>query len=91
MDAFGLPQGFESDRIHADGLIVQDYSHDYSHWNASSSLSSWLRESNVPGLHGIDTRLLTKKIRDKGAMLGKIIFDGASAVASGPYHDPNKR
>jgi carbamoylphosphate synthase small subunit len=45
----------------------------------------------VPGLEGIDTRLLTKRIRDKGALLGKIIFDGGSPVAKGPFHDPNTR
>lgn len=49
LDAYGLPRYFESDRIHADGLIVQNYSHDYSHWNAASSLSAWLKEEGVPG------------------------------------------
>jgi carbamoyl-phosphate synthase (ammonia) len=90
-DALGLPKFFESDRIWVDGLIVQDYSAEYSHWNASSSLSDWLKENNIPAIHGIDTRLLTKKIRDKGALLGKIIFDTGSAVAKAPFVDPNKR
>jgi len=90
-DQYGLPKFFESDRIWIDGLIVQDYSAKYSHWNANSSLGSWLKEFNVPGIHGIDTRLLTKRIRDKGALLGKIIFDGGSPIAKGPFADPNKR
>jgi carbamoyl-phosphate synthase (ammonia) len=90
-DELGLPRFFESERIWVQGLVCQDYSQQYSHWNAASSLSTWLKEGGVPAIHGIDTRLLTKKIRDKGAMLGKIIFDGASVVAKGPFADPNKR
>jgi carbamoyl-phosphate synthase (ammonia) len=75
MDEFGLPKHFESSKIHVSGLIVQDYSHHYSHWNAMSSLGDWLKEEGVPGLCGIDTRMLTKKIREKGAMVGRIEVD----------------
>ena len=50
--------------------LVQDYSHHYSHWNAASSLGDWLKEEGVPGLCDIDTRMLTKKIREKGALAG---------------------
>lgn len=75
LDEHGLPAFFESSRIHAAGLIVQDYSHHYSHWRASSSLGDWLKEEGVPGLSDIDTRMLTKKIREKGAMLGRIEVD----------------
>lgn len=74
-DEYGLPKYFESDRIHASGLIVQDYSHHYSHWNAASSLGDWLKEEGIPGLCDIDTRMLTKKIRAKGAMMGRIEVD----------------
>lgn len=75
MDKFGLPAFFESNKIHAAGLLVQDYSHHYSHWNASSSLGDWLKEEGVPGLSDLDTRMLTKKIREKGALLGRIEVD----------------
>lgn len=75
MDEYGLPKYFESNKIHATGLIVQDYSHHYSHWNAASSLGDWLKEEGVPGLCDIDTRMLTKKIREKGALLGRIEVD----------------
>ena len=44
-DAFGLPQFFESDKIHISGLIVSEYSNDYSHWNAVKSLGQWLQEA----------------------------------------------
>ncbi len=61
---------FESDKIHVTALIVADYTDTPSHWNSSKTLSEWLIEQGVPALYGIDTRLLTKKIRDKGALLG---------------------
>lgn len=66
---------FESDRIHVSGLLVADYSHEYSHWHASRSLSAWLVEQGIPALSGIDTRRLTQKLRVQGSMLGKIEFD----------------
>jgi carbamoyl-phosphate synthase small subunit len=81
----GLPKFFESDRIHISALIVSDYSSSYSHWKAVKSLSEWLIEENVPALCGIDTRSLTKRLREKGAMLGKVI-NGEDV----PFYDPNK-
>eukprot|EP00522_Entomoneis_paludosa_P006834 CAMPEP_0172438874 /NCGR_PEP_ID=MMETSP1065-20121228/7_1 /TAXON_ID=265537 /ORGANISM="Amphiprora paludosa, Strain CCMP125" /LENGTH=1491 /DNA_ID=CAMNT_0013187469 /DNA_START=66 /DNA_END=4541 /DNA_ORIENTATION=- len=75
IDEYGLPKFFESTKIHAAGLLVQDYSHHYSHWNAVDSLGDWLKEEGIPGLSGLDTRLLTKKIREKGALLGRIEID----------------
>jgi carbamoyl-phosphate synthase (ammonia) len=74
-DKWGLPAYFESYKIHVSGLLVQDYAHHYSHWNAASSLGDWLKEEGVPGLCDIDTRMLTKKIREKGALKGKIEID----------------
>jgi carbamoyl-phosphate synthase small subunit len=71
----GMLQFFESEDIHISGLIISDYSFDFSHWNAHQSLADWLRESNIPGIYGIDTRTLTKHLREEGAMLGKIVFD----------------
>jgi carbamoylphosphate synthase small subunit len=91
VDKFGLPAFFESDRIWVEGVVVQDYSRYFSHWNAVSSLGDWLRESGVPGVGGIDTRLLAKKIRGSGALLGKIIFDGGSPLVAAPFLDPNRR
>jgi len=78
LDELGLPKAFESYKIHAAGLVVQDYSHHYSHWNAHFSLGDWLKQEGIPAISGIDTRMLTKKIRSRGAMLGRIEFeDGA--------------
>ena len=72
-DAFGLLQGFESEKIHIRGLIVTDYSAEYSHWDAVESLGAWMAEEKVPGICGIDTRLLTQILREEGSMLGKIV------------------
>ena len=89
LDDIGLPTHFESDKIQVAGLIVQEYSGDYSHWNASSSLGAWLKEQGVPAITGVDTRLLTKRIRDKGAMLGRLEVDGAGGELA--MQDPNTR
>jgi len=79
---------FESDRIHVQGLIVSEYCEDYSHWNARKSLSAWMQEYDVPGIYGIDTRALTKRLREKGVMLGKIVYDDHDDL---PFEDPDQR
>lgn len=71
----GLPDFMESDRIYASALIVSDNSEQYSHWNAVESLGEWLQREKVPGITGIDTRELTKVLREHGVMKGKILFD----------------
>jgi len=71
----GISCFMESDRIHASAIIVSDYSENYSHWNAAESLADWLRREQVPGITGIDTRQLTKVLREQGVMMGKILFD----------------
>ena len=71
----GLTTFMESDKIYASAIIVADYSEKYSHWNAVESLASWLKREHVPGITGIDTRQLTKVLREHGVMMGKIIFD----------------
>jgi carbamoyl-phosphate synthase / aspartate carbamoyltransferase len=68
-----LPEEFESSRIHISALIVGYYSEDFSHFLSNSSLGVWLKENDIPALYGIDTRALTKKIREKGSMLGKVL------------------
>lgn len=85
-DEYGMFKNFESSRIQIQGLIISDYSFNYSHWNAKKSLAEWLKEQNIPGIFDIDTRELTKKIREKGVMLGKIIIDSGDI----DFYDPNK-
>ncbi len=74
-DENGLHKFFESENIHIRALVVSDYSEEYSHWNAERSLADWMKEKRIPGITGIDTRMLTRKLRDKGTMPGKIIID----------------
>ena len=68
----GLPLFMESDRIHPKALVVADYSETYSHWNAKESLASWLKREKIPAVTGVDTRRLTKVLREHGVMMGRI-------------------
>jgi carbamoyl-phosphate synthase small subunit len=83
----GLSSSLESEAIHVRGLIVSEYSEAYCHWTAVKSLSDWMREGRVPGISGVDTRAITKKIRERGTMLGRIL-DGGSCP---DFDDPNGR
>ncbi|KAJ3011442.1 hypothetical protein HKX48_006837 [Thoreauomyces humboldtii] len=103
----GLQQYFESTQIHIAGLVIGHYSHDFSHYLADVSLSTWLKENNIPAIYAIDTRALTKKIREQGALLGKILLPqsiagpGLASTSESPawmkelsdvaWHDPNSR
>jgi carbamoyl-phosphate synthase small subunit len=78
---------FESNSIHCRGLIITDYSEEYSHWSAEKSLDSWMKEFQIPGIHGVDTRMLTRKLRESGTMLGKIVYDEKEEI---PFEDINQ-
>ena len=81
----GLVEQAESERIHVQGLVIADYSENYSHWDAVKSLGDWLREQKVPGISGIDTRALTRMIREEGVMPGRIEVENChSEEADGP-------
>ncbi|XP_061756815.1 CAD protein isoform X1 [Nerophis ophidion] len=72
---FGLSKWFESSKIHPAALVIGELSESPSHWSSFKSLDQWLKEQGVPGIQGIDTRCLTKKIREKGTMLAKLVLD----------------
>ena len=72
----GLLRFMESDRIYAQALVVGQYSGDYSHWNAVESLGQWLQCEGIPAIEGVDTRRLTKILRERGVMMGQILIDG---------------
>ncbi len=82
-----LYKNFESEEIHVRALIVSDYSENYSHWNAKQSLAEWMKKQKIPGITGIDTRMLTRKLRDQGTMLGKIIINDKEKI---DFEDPNQ-
>jgi len=76
---------YESTRIQISGLVVSENCIDHSHWDAVKSLSEWLREERVPALCGVDTRAVTKHLREKGSLLGGISQDPLPQ----DVHDPN--
>ena len=76
-----LPTFMESEKIHVKGLIVADYSEKYSHWNAKESLSEWLKREGIPAITGINTRKLTKRIREIGVMRGRIVVEGLETAS----------
>ena len=84
-DDLGLPEWFESERIQVTGLVISSLSADVSHWSAERALDDWLKEGNVPGLFGVDTRAVAKRLRDRGAMLGKVLPSGLDIA----WRDPN--
>ncbi|ODQ79037.1 hypothetical protein BABINDRAFT_162105 [Babjeviella inositovora NRRL Y-12698] len=67
-----LPRYFESSKVHIAGLVVAHYTEEYSHYLATSSLGDWLKEQGIPAMYGIDTRALTKRLREEGSTLGRI-------------------
>jgi len=73
---FGLPLFFESDHIQVQGLVIHELCHEPYHWASTRTLDKWLLEEGVPGIYGVDTRRLTKKLRTHGVMLGVLqVFD----------------
>jgi len=86
----GIPLFMESDRIYPQALIVSDYSEEFSHWNAKESLSDWLKREKIPAITGIDTRRLTKILREHGVMMGRIEVEGVEETTqSVPYDAVN--
>lgn len=77
-DENGLIANMESSKVRVNGLVVSDYSEEYSHWTAAKSLGAWLKENKVPAITGIDTRELTRILRDCGTMKGRIVVEGAT-------------
>ena len=79
-----LPAYFEASEIHVAALVTASYSgEDFSHFLAESSLGSWLKEQGVPAIHGLDTRALTKRIREEGSMLGRLLQTKPSTPVNG--------
>ncbi len=90
VDSFGIPRFFESDRVQAAGFVVAEACDEPSHFTAGLSLSAWLDKQDIPGLAGIDTRLLTERLREHGTMRGKILVEGSkdTTFASGDMNHP---
>lgn len=83
MNEWGFSKNFESEAIHVRGVIVSTESRDFSHGTAVSSLHEWMVHHKIPGISGIDTRELTKKLRETGVMLGRIVQSDSSEMRAG--------
>ncbi|MDA7958630.1 MAG: glutamine-hydrolyzing carbamoyl-phosphate synthase small subunit [Nitrosopumilus sp.] len=86
-DDDGIPVHLESSRIQARGLVVHELSHTASHWNLAMTLDEWMNEEGIPGISGVDTRALAKRLREGGVMMAALaVSDGevdADAVRRG--------
>src|SRR5438552_12028917 len=71
-------QDVESWRPHVAGFVIRELSPVVSNWRADFSLADYLEQNSIPGLQGIDTRALTKKLRVRGALNGFISTEGIS-------------
>jgi carbamoyl-phosphate synthase small subunit len=76
LDEQGIPVHFESPHIQVSGFVVSEACEEPSHFASGATLSSWLEKNNVPGIWGVDTRALTKRLRQQGVMQGKILVEG---------------
>ena len=95
---YGVPQRtsqslvqspFESQNIHLKGLVISEYSQDFSHWRAGQSLHKWMVCQNIPGIHGIDTRELTQILREEGSMTGAIVHEFPKVKPE--FYNPNQQ
>ncbi len=90
---YGAPHKkyWESDKIQISGLIIDNYSFQYSHYGAQKSLDQWLKEEKITGVYGVDTRALTKELRTSGTTLAKIIpYQSPISQSMGDFFDPNE-
>lgn len=85
---YGVPknQSFQSEKIQVAGVVVSEHCLTPSHYQCLKTLDQWLKENNIPGISGIDTRNLTQKIRQEGTMLGKIVPQNEEI----DFYDPNQ-
>ncbi|KAF9163983.1 Multifunctional pyrimidine synthesis protein CAD [Actinomortierella ambigua] len=92
-DQFGLLKYFESNKIQCQGIVVNDYATEYSHWTAVESLGEWCAREGIPAISGVDTRAIVHLLRDNGSTLAKLDIGNEAlehqAVADFP--NPNER
>ena len=94
-DNDGISKFFESDKIQIRGLVVHELSLTASHWNLTMTLDEWLYNEKIPGISGIDTRELTKKIRTGGVMMAALVVSDSEInveeikkqLKSAPHYD----
>lgn len=85
------PDDFESRRIQVAGFVVHELASTYSNWRATSSLSDYLENAGVVGIHGIDTRALTRRIRHEGVMMGALSTEHTESELRARLEDPTQQ
>jgi carbamoyl-phosphate synthase small subunit len=93
----GVLKYFESDDIKVTGFVIHELCKNPFHWASTRTLDQWLKNEDIPGIYGIDTRKLTKKLRVKGVLLGILHVCEADEEPDLPkllkevknVHDPN--
>ena len=88
-DSRNIPLYFESPSVQVAGVVVSETCDEPSHFSSGSTLSAWLDKNNIPGIYGIDTRALTIRLRENGAMQGKIIVEGSRDLTMNSGIIPN--
>ena len=73
VDEDGISKFFESDMMQIRGLVVHELSQTASHWNLKMTLDEWMYNEKVPGISGIDTRAITKKLTSSGVMMAALV------------------
>ena len=73
IDEDGISKFFESDMMQIRGLVVHELSQTASHWNLKMTLDEWMYNEKVPGISGIDTRAITKKLTSSGVMMAALV------------------
>jgi len=66
----GVLKYFESDDVKVTGFVIHELCKNPFHWASTRTLDKWLKDGDIPGIYGVDTRRLTKKLRVEGVMLG---------------------
>ncbi|CAJ1380108.1 unnamed protein product, partial [Effrenium voratum] len=87
-DEKGMPRYLEGRKIYPVAVVVSEYSFVASHYAAVKSLSQWLEEHKVPGIFGVDTRAITKRLREEGSALGAVVVGSDPAPQ---WENPNLR
>jgi carbamoyl-phosphate synthase small subunit len=87
-DRYGIPLHFESGGVQAAGFIVSEDCLAPSHFSSGVTLSAWLKSDGVPAVCGIDVRALTKRLRERGVMRGKIVVEGQGDAGFQDVYNP---
>ena len=70
----GVDETYESQQIWVRGVVLTEWSEEFSHCQAFQNFSDWLKKNNIPGIAGVDTRAVTQVLREEGCILGACLL-----------------